>query len=687
MRRSLKLLALFFWGLLAGQAQAAFHLWQMNELYSSADGTVQFLEITALSGGQQFLAGHTLVASSGGNTRSFTFPSNLPGDTAGKRMLIGTQSFAALSVVQPDFVVPDGFFFNAGGTINFAEFSDVWNHPAAPTPPLSRNRDGSTATNSPMNFAGQSGSVSASFTLTVDRTGSGSGSIASSPAGINCPTTCAADFPQGSQVTLSASANAGSTFSGWSGGGCSGTGNCAVTLSAATSVTATFTLSPIATTTTLSGPASSMFGSTVTFAATVGASSGTPTGSVTFKDGAATLCNAVALVSAQAQCATSSLSAGTHSITAQYSGSASHAASTSSTLSHSVVQGTFLSVTVNKAGTGSGTVTSSPDGIHCGTTCNAAFADGTVVTLTASAAGGSTFAGWSGGGCGGTGTCQVTTNATVTATFDAPNPPRLANISTRMQVLTGGDVMIAGLIIGGPTAKTVVVNVAGPSLANFGVMHPLANPTLTLVRQSDNAIIGTNDNWQTQANPADVSAITDSGFQPNNALEPALIATLAPGAYTAIVEGANGGTGVGLIGVFEVDHPEVPFINISTRGKVLTNEDVMIAGFIVQGDSAKTVVVNVAGPSLANFGIANPLANPQLTIVRSSDNVIIATNDNWQTQANSADVAAIQATGFQPNHTLEPAVILTLPPGGYTAIVTGGNSGTGVALVGVFAVQ
>jgi hypothetical protein len=98
-------------------------------------------------------------------------------------------------------------------------------------------------------------------------------------------------------------------------------------------------------------------------------------------------------------------------------------------------------------------------------------------------------------------------------------------------------------------------------------------------------------------------------------------------------------------------------------------------------------VVNVAGPSLANFGIANPLANPQLTIVRSSDNVIIATNDNWQTQANSADVAAIQATGFQPNHTLEPAVILTLPPGGYTAIVTGGTSGTGVALVGVFAVQ
>jgi hypothetical protein len=256
-----------------------------------------------------------------------------------------------------------------------------------------------------------------------------------------------------------------------------------------------------------------------------------------------------------------------------------------------------------------------------------------------------------------------------------------------MQVLTGGDVMIAGLIVGGPTAKTVVVNVAGPHLANFGVANVLQNPTLRLVRSSDNVVIGTNDNWQTQTNPADVTAITNSGFQPNNTLEPALIATLQPGAYTAIVEGANGGTGVGLIGVFEVDHPEVPLINISTRGKVLTGNDVMIAGFIIGGTGSKTVVVNVAGPNLANFGVAGVLQNPQLTIVRSSDNAIIATNDNWQTQANPADVQAIMNTGFQPNNTLEPAVILTLPPGAYTAIVSGVNNATGVALVGVFAVQ
>jgi hypothetical protein len=159
MHRLRSLLATFL-ALVAFEADADFHLWTMNELYSSADGSVQFLEISALAGGQQFLAGHTLVASSGGVSRSFTFPANLPGDTAGRRMLIGTQAFAALAVVAPDYVVPDGFFFQGGGAINFAEFSDTWSHPALPADgTLSLGRDGATAVNSPRNFAGQTGTV------------------------------------------------------------------------------------------------------------------------------------------------------------------------------------------------------------------------------------------------------------------------------------------------------------------------------------------------------------------------------------------------------------------------------------------------------------------------------------------------------------------------------------------------
>jgi hypothetical protein len=265
-----------------------------------------------------------------------------------------------------------------------------------------------------------------------------------------------------------------------------------------------------------------------------------------------------------------------------------------------------------------------------------------------------------------------------------PSPSaRLANLSTRGQVLTGNDAMIAGFIIGGSASKSVVINVAGPSLVPFGIANALSNPTLSLVRSSDQAVLNTNDNWQAQSNAGDVAALQASGFQPNHALEPALIATLAPGAYTAIVQGVNGTTGVGLVGVFEVDHPEIPLLNISTRGQVLTGNDVMIAGFVIQGTTSQTVVVNVAGPSLVPFGIANALMNPTLSLVRSSDNAVIATNDNWQTQA-AGSVAAIQASGFQPNNALEPAVIANLAPGAYTAIVSGVGGTTGVGLVGVF---
>ncbi len=160
-RAALALLAL----VVALPVSATFHLWQMSELYSNADGSVQFLEITALTSGQEFVAGHTLRSTpTGGATQTFTFPSNLPGDSSGRRMLIGTQGFAALNIVAPDYTVPNGFFAQGGGSINFAEFADVWTHPAAPSPPLSLGRSGSTSTNSPMNFAGATGTVPATTT-------------------------------------------------------------------------------------------------------------------------------------------------------------------------------------------------------------------------------------------------------------------------------------------------------------------------------------------------------------------------------------------------------------------------------------------------------------------------------------------------------------------------------------------
>jgi len=128
-----------------------------------------------------------------------------------------------------------------------------------------------------------------------------------------------------------------------------------------------------------------------------------------------------------------------------------------------------------------------------------------------------------------------------------PDPPRLANISTRGQVQTGFDVMIGGFVVSGANPKTVVVRAIGPSLTNFGVPGALPNPTLQLVRVSDNSTIATNDDWQSASNAAQIQS---SGFAPSHPLESAIYTTLVPGVYTAIVSGVNGGTGVGLVGIF-----------------------------------------------------------------------------------------------------------------------------------------
>jgi hypothetical protein len=146
-------------------AQPAFHLFIIDEIYSNADGSVQFIELRALSGGQQFVQGQRISATSGGTpgeTRSFTFPNNLPGDTSGRTFLVATQGFAALGVVSPDFVVPNGFLFQNGGSVNFADV-DLWNHGALPTDNRSLDRNsGNPQTPTPRNFAGQTGTVPSS---------------------------------------------------------------------------------------------------------------------------------------------------------------------------------------------------------------------------------------------------------------------------------------------------------------------------------------------------------------------------------------------------------------------------------------------------------------------------------------------------------------------------------------------
>jgi hypothetical protein len=292
------------------------------------------------------------------------------------------------------------------------------------------------------------------------------------------------------------------------------------------------------------------------------------------------------------------------------------------------------------------------------------------------------------------GTCTIAANQAGSAAYDAApqvtqsfevtapaNPSRLFNISTRGQVLGGPEVMIPGFVIIGTSPKSVVVTVKGPSLTALGVPGALADPTLQLVRSSDQTTIATNDNWGDAPNK---QALVDSGFAPGNPLEPAILANLPQGAYTAIVSGANGTTGVGLVEVYEVDRPDVPLANISTRGWVGAGGDVMIGGFVILGDGPQTVAIAVKGPSLGQFGIQNALAYPQFTLVRSSDQVAIASNDNWGDAPNKQDLFN---SGFAPGNPLEPALLVTLGPGAYTVIVSGVANSGGVALLEIYALD
>ncbi len=249
-------------------------------------------------------------------------------------------------------------------------------------------------------------STAPTFALSVSKAGTGSGTVTSAPSGISCGATCSASFNGGTSVTLSATAAGGSTFAGWSGGGCSGTSTCTVALGANTTVTATFSTIPtFALSVAKAGTGSGTVSSTpsgISCGATCGAS---------FASGTSVTLTAVAASGSTFAGWSGGGCTGTSTCTMTVTADASVTA-TFSTMP------TFA-LTVSKAGTGSGTVSSTPSGISCGATCGASFASGTSVTLNAAPASGSTFAGWSGGGCTGTSTCMVTlgANTTVTATF------------------------------------------------------------------------------------------------------------------------------------------------------------------------------------------------------------------------------------------------------------------------------
>ena len=253
---------------------------------------------------------------------------------------------------------------------------------------------------------------------------------------------------------------------------------------------------------------------------------------------------------------------------------------------------------------------------------------------------------------------------------------QLLNISTRLRVLTGDNVLIGGFILLGPDAKRVIIRGLGPSLSSQGVPGPLADPTLEL-HAGDGTLIASNDNWKSD-NQAEIEATT---IPPSDDLESAIVATLpADGsAYTAIVRGKNGTTGVGLVETYDLDTAaNSKLANISTRGFVDTADNVLIGGFIL-GDGSARVIARAIGPSLTDVGVAGALQDPTLEL-HDGFGTLVASNDNWKTDQQ----AEIIATGVAPTKDLESAIVATLLPGNYTAIVRGKNDTTGVGLVEVY---
>lgn len=248
-----------------------------------------------------------------------------------------------------------------------------------------------------------------------------------------------------------------------------------------------------------------------------------------------------------------------------------------------------------------------------------------------------------------------------------------------MQVLTGDQVLIGGFIITGNAPKEVILRGIGPSLNAPDITNPLADPVLEL-RAGDGTLISMNDNWR----DTQEAEITASGLQPSNDLESAIIETLDPGSYTAIVSGKNDVTGVGLVEGYDLDAAaESELANISTRGFVETGSNVLIGGFILggQGDSA-SVVVRAIGPALTQFGIDGALPDPTLE-VRNIQGTLVRSNDNWMDDPNAGDLPV----NLQPTEDLESAVIISLEAGAYTAIVAGKDGVTGIGLVEVYNIQ
>ena len=259
---------------------------------------------------------------------------------------------------------------------------------------------------------------------------------------------------------------------------------------------------------------------------------------------------------------------------------------------------------------------------------------------------------------------------------EAGDRTHLLNVSTRVFVQDGDSVGIGGFIVGGADAKKVVLRGLGPSLAQSGIADPLSDPRLKLFDSAGN-LLAVNEGWTSQHDE-----LVATGLAPVHERDSAMVVTLTPGAYTVVLESSSQSPGTGLFELYDLAPLNSEAKNLSTRGRAGPGDHSMVAGFVIGGDQASKVIVRAIGPSLAANGVSDPLLDPVLE-VHAADGSLIFSNDNWR----SSEEELIVASGLSPSHDKEAAIIATLNPGSYTAILRGTGNTVGNALVEVFRLQ
>ncbi len=295
---------------------------------------------------------------------------------------------------------------------------------------------------------------------------------------------------------------------------------------------------------------------------------------------------------------------------------------------------------------------------------------------------------------------SVTSSPASLTVIPTGDPGRLINVSCRAPVGTGPNELIAGFAVGGGApagSENVLIRAAGPALAAFGVPDPLPDPALQLYSLgSANTLVATDAGWG--GDPAVASAAANAGAFPwtdPSSLDSALVQTLAPGAYTANISGASGDTGVALAEVYDETPagtfgPSSPhLVNVSARSTVGTGANILVAGFVIGGSTSMTVLIRASGPALVPFGVSGTLSDPELQLygLSASSSTLLATNDDWGGDPEiAAAAAAVGAFAWTDPASPDCALLVTLPPGAYTAEVLGTGGATGVGLVEVYAV-